>query len=149
MLAWHIAVCRPLQETRAAIELVNQDFRVYLPILDSKPMFPRYIFVQFDREYDDWGKIKSTRGCVDLIKNGFQPSIVPQDAMDAIMAFKPPVEPVDGETQYTEGQMVQIISGPFQGFQGLFQRDAKGRTAALLEVMGRRIELPKNSIRAA
>ena len=149
MLAWHVALCRSQQEARAAVELANQSFRVFLPILDTKPMFPRYIFLQFDRDRDDWGKVKSTRGCVDLLKSGFLPSIVPEPVMDAIMAFRPPVEPVQGETQFTEGQRVRVTEGPCQGLEGLFQRDAKGRNYALLEILGKRVELPKNSIRAA
>ncbi len=149
MKSWFCVVSRPNQECRAAIELANQSFHVYLPVIDAKPMFPRYLFVEFDREKDPWGSIKSTRGCVDLLRNGFLPAMVPRHAMDAIMAYQPQQEAPAGPNIFTEGQVVRVIEGPLQGLQGLFQRDAKGRVSCLIEIMGRRVELPKESIRAA
>src|SRR6478752_551295 len=115
MMAWHVVVCRAQQEARAAIELTKQDFEVYMPILDSKPMFPRYIFTRFNREVDNWGVIRSTRGCIDLLKNGFLPAHVPQHAMDAIMASRPPEEPVETESNFAPGDTVKIASGPLAG----------------------------------
>ncbi len=149
MIAWHCAVTKPQQEHIAAIHLTNQAFHTYLPVLDAKPMFPRYIFVEFDREKDPWGSIRSTRGCCDLLKDGYLPAIVPQKAIEAIMAFKPTQEPTGGQTQFSAGQRVRIVDGPGQGLEGLFQGDAKGRTACLLEICGRKVTVPKNTIRAA
>lgn len=112
-------------------------------------MFPRYLFTRFDREKDAWGCIKNTRGCVDLLKSGHLPALVPQHAMDAIMAYRAPEKPQDFQEQFAPGQPIKIIQGPFQGLQGLFQKDANKRISCLVEIMGRRIELPKDSIRAA
>lgn len=149
MIAWHCAVTKPQQEHIAAVHLANQQFHTYLPVLDAKPMFPRYIFVEFDRDRDPWGVIRSTRGCCDLLKDGFIPAIVPQKAIEAIMAFKPP-EIIPGELgQFTPGQRVRIMDGVLNGLEGLFQGDAKGRTACLLEICGRKVTVPKNTIRAA
>jgi transcriptional antiterminator RfaH len=149
MQAWFVAMCKPNQEARAAVELTNQEFEVYLPALDSKPMCPRYIFVKFDRESDNWGTIRSTRGCIDLLRNGFMPSPVPESAMKAIMSYQAPQEPIPTDAQFTPGQTVKIVEGVLAGLEGLFQRDAKGRSMALLEIMGRKVEIPKDSIRAA
>lgn len=149
MLAWHVVISKPSQEARAAIELAKQDFRVFLPILETKPMFPRYLFAQFDRDIDNWGVIKSTRGCIDLLKNGFIPANVPEKVMGAIMSYKPPAEPAEAEVTFVQGQVVKIAEGPCSGLLGIFQSDAKGRTMALLEIMGKRVELPRKSIRAS
>jgi transcriptional antiterminator RfaH len=149
MIAWHVVVCRAQQEARAAIELTKQDFEVYMPILDSKPMFPRYIFTRFDREKDNWGVIRSTRGCIDLLKNGFIPAHVPQHAMDAIMAYRPPVEPTQTQTQFAAGDTVRITTGPLAGLEGLFVADRQKRISCLLEIMGKRVEVPIDSVRAA
>ncbi len=149
MLSWHCCMTKSQQEARAAVELTNQDFRVFLPVLSSKPMFPRYIFVQFDRNIDPWGKIKSTRGCIDLLKDGFLPAIVPTKAIEAIMAYREPREMPAGETQFAPGQTVRITDGVLAGLEGLFQADVKGRTACLLEICGRRVQVPRNTIKAA
>lgn len=131
------------------MELANQGFTVFLPTLDAKPMFPRYGFVAFDRDRDNWGTIKSTRGCVDLLKTGFIPTPVPGYAMDLILNYKPAEKPQEAATAFSPGQMVEIHTGPLQGLQGLFVADAKARTMAFLEIMGKRVELPRDSIRAA
>ncbi len=149
MQNWFVVVTRAQQEARAAIELANQNFHAFLPVMASKPMFPRYIFTRFDRDADPWGKIKSTRGCVDLLRDGYMPAKVPDRIIEAIMAFKEPVEPARGETNFTAGQTVRITEGVLSGLEGLFQGDVKNRTACLLEICGRRVQVPRNTIRAA
>ncbi len=149
MIAWHCCHTRPQQETRAAIELTNQDFRVFLPVLASKPMFPRYLFIQFDRQIDPWGVIKNTRGCSGLLLDGFMPAIVPDRAIEAIMAYREPEKPQDGQTEFTPGQPVRIVSGPCAGIEGLFVADANRRVYALLEICGKQIKVARESIRAA
>lgn len=148
-LGWHCVVSRPQQEARAAVELANQGFRVFLPILDQKPMFPRYLFSQFDSDKDPWGLVKSTRGCVDLLKTGFTPASVPDRVIEAIMAFRAPEQPVEADTEFAPKQVVRIVEGPCTGLSGIFQASSKGRTMALLEIMGKKVELPRASIRAA
>jgi len=149
MRHWFCAMTKPHQEARAAVELIKQDFRAYLPVLHSKPMFPRYLFVEFDRDVDNWGLIRSTRGCCDLLKTGFLPAIVPQHAMDAIMAYKP--EPEIISPRFTDGQPVRITHGPFAGHEGLFQQEAKGRVSVLLKLLGgkRKVLIPVNDIEGA
>lgn len=149
MKQWFVSTTKPSQEARAAIELTKQDFRVFLPIHTMRPMFPGYIFVQFDRDVDNWGVIKSTRGCVDLLKNGFVPANVRDDVMEAIMSYRPPVEVPETEAVFTMGQPVKIVDGPCAGLQGLFVADKKSRVMALLEIMGKRVEIPRRSVRAA
>lgn len=150
MLAWHVAYTRPQQEARAAIELANQAFRVFLPVLYSKPMFPRYLFVQFDRMKDPWGKIRSTRGCCDLLRDGFMPAIVPDQAVEAIMAYREPEKPSPGEgVNFTSGDAVRVVGGPLAGLEGLFVADRHARVACLLELCGKRIEIPRSMIEAA
>ncbi len=149
MRQWFVVNSKPQQETRAAIELSNQDFEVFLPILDGKPMFPRYLFTAFDRERDPWGKVQHTRGCSGLLRNGFLPVPVRDDAIMALKSYRPPEPAQKGETQFTKGQAVQIMEGPLAGLQGLFQADEKRRVYALLEICGKPIKVPRQSIRAA
>lgn len=149
MLGWYCIVSRPQQEARAALELTNQGFTVFLPKLDGKPMFPRYLFAAFDRDRDNWGTIRSTRGCSDLIRFNGIPAQVPNYAMSQIMAYKPPEKPIDGKIEFTKGQVVRIESGVLAGLEGLFQADVRGRTACLLEILGKRVEVPRDTVRAA
>ncbi len=150
MISWHVCRTKSQQEPRAAVELANQDFLVFLPVLASKPMFPGYIFVQFDRDRDPWGKIKNTRGCIDLLGCGFIPANVPDPVIEALMAYRPPEIIPESQGQFSKGQRVQIAGGHFAaGLEGLFQADVKGRTACLLEICGKKVEVPRAAIRAA
>lgn len=141
-LAWHVVNTRPNQEIRAAVELTRQDFQVFFPVIRSKPLFPRYIFTQFDRDGPGWGVIKSTRGCCDVLKNGFRPVIVRQPIMDAILAYSEPQDAVEPLPNFITGQLVTIRNGLLRGYEGLFQGTDKQRTKAFLEILGNRIEIP-------
>lgn len=149
MLTWHVVTTKPQQEARAAVELANQDFRVFLPMLSAKPMFPGYIFVQFDREIAGWGTIKNTRGCVDLLRNGFLPSNVHDDIIEALMAYRPPQPVAAGGIEFSRGQTVKINEGVLEGVEGLFQANVKSRTMCLLEICGKRVMVPRDTIQAA
>ncbi len=102
-----------------------------------------------DRDTDPWGLVRSTRGCVDLLKSGFLPVPVPDDCMASIMALRDAPEPVQAQAEFTKGQRVMIVEGPCQGFEALFVSDEKKRVYALLEIMGRPIKVARQSIRAA
>jgi len=149
MQHWFVVISKPSQEARAALELTKQDFPVFLPILNEKPMFPRYLFVAFDVARSPWGVIKNTRGCVDLIRNGFNPSPVPAGVMETLMAYRPLPEPEQDENQFTKGQAVKIVEGPLAGIAGLFVADKNRRVSCLLEILGKRVEVGRDSIRAA
>lgn len=149
MLGWYVVWCKAAQEYRAGIELTNQGFRAYVPIIWGRPAFPRYIFLQMDRDKDPWGLVRSTRGCIDLLKSGFQPVSVPDDCMASIMALRDVPEPIQTDTEFTRGQKVMIVEGPCKGFEALFVADEKKHVYALLEVMGRPIKVARQSIRAA
>lgn len=149
MLAWHVAHTRPQQEIRAAIELTKQDFHVFAPILETKPMFPRYIFVQFDRDIDPWGKIKSTRGCIDVLKNGYRPVRVHEGIIDAIMAYKPTEAPTQADPVFQLSQKVRITHGLLQGYEGLFEGTDKQRVQAFLNILGNKVSVPVKDIAPA
>jgi len=149
MKHWFCAVTKPQQEARAAVELSKQDFHVYLPVLAKRPMFPRYIFLEFDRDLDNWGVVRSTRGCCDLLKTGFLPTIVPSKAMDAIMAFRESTEAIQAEQAFIPGQTVKITNGLLRGYEGLFRGTDKQRVKAFLEIMGNRIEVSIRDIQGA
>ena len=149
MLAWHVICSKPNQEIRAAIELTKQAFQVFLPISRSKPLFPRYLFAQFDREKDNWGVIRSTRGCVDVLKSGFQPIIVRQPIIEAIMAYEDSPEEIATDPTYAKGQKVRIKNGLLAGYEGLFTGTDKQRVLAFLDILGNKVSVPVKDIAAA
>jgi transcriptional antiterminator RfaH len=151
MTAWYVCRTKPAQEVRAAVELTRQQFPVYMPLLDSKPMFPGYVFVEFDIRQPGWGVIRSTRGCSGLLATAGIPSPVPNKVMDALRQFatKESEPTPEAKRIYSCGQQVRISEGPLKGMEGLFVADKRKRISCLLEIMGKRIEMPLASIVAA
>ena len=72
MKRWYVVHTRPFQEEKATFNLSKQGFAFYLPKylkprrharrtdLVLKPLFPRYLFVQWDTEIDPWRSIYGT-----------------------------------------------------------------------------------------
>lgn len=104
-----------------------------------QPLFPRYIFVQFDRDKDDWGDLLITKGVVDVLRDlSGKPHIIRDIVMDALRTRLdgPPAANDDPET-LQPGQKVRLTSGPFEGWEGLFCEDAKTRVSVMLSLFGR------------
>ena len=76
---WFILQFKPNSHHQAAKNLTRQGFKVFLPLHDttsrkltrfvntSKPLFPGYMFIKFDRAESKWHKINNTYGVSRLI----------------------------------------------------------------------------------
>ena len=75
---WFLIYTKPRQEERAKENLENQGFETFLPMIayekikqpklySLKPLFPRYLFTQFNKEKNNWVHIKSTRGVSHIV----------------------------------------------------------------------------------
>lgn len=162
MLAWHCVVSSPQQEIRASIEIAKSGFDVFFPIkryerrtlnrppqIITGPLFPRYLFVRFDRLLPDWTKIRDMRGVSDILTNSNQPIIVRDDIVEAIRTYKEPERVVEGDKAFIPEQRVRIVNGPLSGIEGLFKGSDRQRTKAFLEILGKRWEIPFSTIEAA
>lgn len=163
MLQWACVNTKPQQEVRAAIEITNQGFSVFFPvekrtkkkageeIVESYPLFPRYIFVRLDRERSEWGSIRNTRGVSYLLTGSdYKPLVVSDSIIEAIRAYMPATQSESSEpTVFQANQKVKIVEGPLAGIEGLFVADKQRRVMALLDVLGKRVEVPQKSIVAA
>ena len=164
VLAWHVVQSKPSQETRANVELARQGFSVFLPIeteevwhnrqlvrKTTRPLFRRYVFVNFDADMPGWGAIRNTRGVARLLCScaGDHPreNCRPAAIRDAIIqAIRHREERPEGPptTGLKAGDKFQILGGPFQGFPGIYLAEDRGDVACLVEIFGRAtpVELP-------
>lgn len=161
-LNWFCICTKSQQEIRASVEISKQGFEVYFPvehrekihkgvrINTTSPLYPRYIFARFDRAIPGWQPIRNTRGVSFIISDPDNRPIPLKDhVMDVIRAYKPPEGPIDATVQFSQGQRVQVSTGPLAGLEGLFVADKQKRVSCLLEIMGKRVEMPLSSVRAA
>lgn len=147
---WYVAQLKPNGLVRARRNLERLGHGVWMPVLETEkrtargpvktrvPVFPGYLFVQFDAAVPGWGAINNTFGVARLICAGREtPLALPGgfvqelrkrcDAEDCIL---PPRELQPGEA-------VTLISGPFAGLVAqVIDMKPDGRVGLLLEMLG-------------
>src|SRR5262249_852928 len=124
---WYLAHTRPNNERKAEFNLNAQGFRTFLPQIEKtirharrlkavrRPLFPRYLFVQFDVAQDRWLSVNGTIGVSRLVMQDARPVAVPVGIVEELR-----VHSEEGVTDLgffvKEGQRVRILTGPFANF---------------------------------
>lgn len=166
MFTWYAVHTHAQAEEKARLNLQNQGFLIYLPRFRklrrharrrewvSAPLFPRYLFVQFDAAVTQWRAINSTFGVDKIVGVGNRPYVVPLEVIDAIRARETADGLIDlgAERSLNRGDRVQILDGPFGDVVGLFEcKISKERVIVLLNLLGRvaRVCVPLGSVATA
>ena len=145
MKSWFVVYTKPLKEEYAKWNLENMGYETLLPIcLKTKngnrralPLFPRYLFVNFDPKKDTRWLIRNCRGVTRLVSfypDGL-PSSVPERFINDIKLRLDKDGYVRLETlasRLKAGDRVEIGDGPFSGYQGLFLESLNGRDRILI-----------------
>jgi transcriptional antiterminator RfaH len=153
---WYVVHTQPNRETRAALNLKRQGFNAYLPMFKrlrrharkteevSRPLFPRYMFVELDLSLERWRSIYSTFGVSHMLTAGEDPVAVPAGIVDEIRAR-------EGSDGFVElglppgigpGSPVRLIDGIFAEAKGVLDRIAdQYRVSVLLQLLGREVRV--------
>ena len=151
MSAWHAALCKPRREALAEINLVNQGYRVFLPLLGTQrrrdgrwvdsvePLFPRYLFLAAGSERQSLAPVRSTLGVCGLVRFGGQPAAIPEAVVESLRARQDPATGASARrSPFTPGARVEFRAGPFAGLEGVFEMEAGlERVVVLLELLGK------------
>jgi transcriptional antiterminator RfaH len=156
---WHVIYSNIRCEFRANMGLKAKGFETFLPYIRKRvrhgrytnivdrPVFPRYLFVRFDIEKDEWfHPIKSTDGVEDLIRNNNIPVRIRDDDLNRLIAMQNSGEfdltrrPVSA---YEAGETVRISEGVFSGFNAkvIAAMPDKNRAELMLEFLGRKSKI--------
>jgi transcriptional antiterminator RfaH len=159
---------KPRQEAVALEHLGRQGFDAWLPrasvtrrrgerwVERVEPLFPRYLFLDVDADEMDVAPVRSTRGCVGLVRFGDRPARVPAQLISWLRGAADPETGLHRvgrslETSLGPGARVRVLSGPFEGAEGVLQ-SLRGEERALvfLDVLARaaRVELPVGQLGA-
>lgn len=154
MNRWYAAYTHPRKEDVAAENLARQSFDVFLPRYLKRrsharkveqvpaPLFPRYVFVAFDALESTWRTIRSTRGVIDLVRNGLDPVPVPDIIISEIRRREDETGLVllGQSLHLADGDTFRIESGPLSSHLAIFKakRD-ESRVIALLRILGREV----------
>jgi len=135
----------------AAKNLNQQGFETFLPLFDntsrklsrfintSKPLFPGYMFIRFNREETEWHKINNTYGVSRLITFNSVLKSIPTSFIDSLMKrydLSGKLLPIQ---KLKKGDQVTLLKGPFANFIASVEKyEADQRIWILMDLMGRK-----------
>lgn len=149
-LRWYVVNTKVNAEQSARLHLERQGYSVFLPSFrrtvrhartlreTRSPLFPSYLFVQFDAAWTRWRPINGTVGVRAVVTGGDgRPAPVPEPIMAQLFARCPREIMEWREEELAVGTRVLMTAGPFANFVGEIQRfDGPGRVRLLLETLG-------------
>ncbi|MBK4714960.1 MULTISPECIES: transcription/translation regulatory transformer protein RfaH [Tenebrionibacter/Tenebrionicola group] len=150
MQTWYLLYCKRGQLLRAKEHLERQSVNCLTPMITlekivrgkrtavSEPLFPNYLFVEFDPEEIHTTTINSTRGVSHFVRFGMHPAIVPDTVIYDLIHYQP-LSVDDPQTPWP-GDSVMITEGTFEGFEAIFtEPDGETRSVLLLNLLNRKV----------
>ena len=158
---WYILQFKSNSHHLAAKNLNRQGFETFLPLHDttsrrlsrfintSKPLFPGYMFITFDRTESKWHKINNTYGVSRLITFNSILKSIPTIFVDHLMKrydLSGKLLPIQ---KLKKGDQVTVLKGPFANFIATVEKyEADQRIWILMDLMGRKtkIQTPSDNL---
>jgi transcriptional antiterminator RfaH len=151
---WGVINTHPHKETLAIENLQRQNFQTYCPHIKKRikharreqdvlrPLFPSYVFVQFDTTTHRWRSILSTFGVRTLISCGERLSFLHDDFIASLRACEVDGAIVRPQSPYTVGQKVKVSGGPFDGVVAtIIEMSEKDRLVVLMNLLNRPVKV--------
>jgi transcription elongation factor/antiterminator RfaH len=148
---WYVARVKPRAEMSAFTNLTAQGFAVFSPMMKRTirharqfrvrhvPIFPGYLFLNFDVKSASWRSVNGTRGVIALITAAGEPVAVPEAVMASLQASFGNGAAMRASSLST-GDTVKFMAGPFADSIGtLASIDAQGRIEVLLGILGTQV----------
>ena len=147
---WYVVQTKPNREALALSHLERQGFSVWMPKFSRlikharqtrkvvRPLFPGYVFVQFNPKFTRWRAINNTVGVVCLVSFGTSPSILDVDFIKSLKTYENEQGIIEASFKELKvGASVEILNGPMAGIVGkLVCLDNTNRVTVLLELLG-------------
>jgi transcriptional antiterminator RfaH len=160
---WYVIHTKPRQEQRALINLQQQGYQCYLPMIAiekltrdrinviEEPLFPRYLFISLDssRYGQDWSPIRSTWGVSGLVNFGSAPAKISISIIDLLREQEQELSD-DPQRLFSAGESLLVAEGPFAGLEAIYQMaSGENRAMVLIELMGKfaQMQIPPASLR--
>ena len=158
---WFVIQFKPNSHYQAKKNLNRQGFKTFLPLHDTtsrkasrfvkstKPLFPGYMFVSFNKTEDKWHKIKNTYGVSRLITFNSSLKSIPSTFVDNLMKRYDSSGKLIPILKMKKGDKVAILEGPFANFIATVEKyESEQRIWLLMDLMGRKakIQTPLNAL---
>ena len=151
---WFILQFKPNSHHQATKNLTRQGFEVFLPLHDttsrklsrfintSKPLFPGYMFISFNRAETKWQKINNTYGVSRLITFNSILKSIPTSFVDSLMKRHDLSGKLLPIQKLKNGDQVTVLKGPFANFIATVEKyEADQRIWILMDLMGRKSKI--------
>lgn len=104
----------------------------------EKKIFQGYVLIEMKMTEDAWYIIRNTPGVTGFVGSGTEPTPVFEDEMSKIKK-RMGVDDPKHNINFTVGEVVSIVDGPFKGFDGSVNEidNAKGKIKVLVNMFGR------------
>ncbi len=142
--SWILVYTKPRQENRACINLQNQGFNTFFPLINSSnknkeenqldPVFPRYIFVEVNH-HPNWTSIRSSFGVSKIVKFGEEIKFIPVNIINNIKSQldqKNIYKENYDQSNYSKGDKLTIKKGRFSGVEAIFLSNKSNDRVRLL-----------------
>ncbi|WP_371355777.1 transcription/translation regulatory transformer protein RfaH [Pseudomonas chlororaphis] len=128
---WYLLQCKPHQDERAHLNLLQQNYTVYHPQLLTarvirgkqqhrrESLFPGYLFIRLDGN-DNWAPIRFTRGVSRFVEFNHGPATVAENVIEHLRARCSESSISADALPLTPGDPLQIIRGPLSSLEGVF-----------------------------
>lgn len=150
MQSWYLLYCKRHQLLRAQDHLERQGVNCFSPMIElekvvrgkrgfiSEPMFPNYLFIEFDHEQIHTTTISATRGVSHFVRFGQLPAMIPADVISSLKENNAnPVVLIHPDTPQP-GDTVQITKGIFEGLEAIYtEPDGEARSMLLLNLINK------------
>ena len=158
---WFILQFKSNSHHHAAKNLTRQGFETFLPLHDttsrkssrfintSKPLFPGYMFIRFNRAESEWNKINNTYGVSRLITFNSLLKSIPTSFVDSLMKRYDSSGKLLPIVKFKKGDNVKVLTGPFADFIATIEKyEADQRIWILMDLMGRKtkIQTPSDNL---
>ncbi|BES86686.1 transcription antitermination protein RfaH [Pectobacterium araliae] len=152
MEAWYLLYCKRGQLLRAKEHLEHQDVTCVSPMITldkivrgkrtevCEPLFPNYLFVEFDPERIHTTTISATRGVSNFVRFGALPATIPQQVIDEL-SLRSMQEIIIDPLTPQPGDSVVITDGVFSGLQAIYtEPDGEARSMLLLNMLNKQVK---------
>ena len=159
---WFILQFKSNSHHLAAKNLNRQGFETFLPLHEttsrrlsrfintSKPLFPGYMFIRFDRKKSEWHKINNTYGVSRLMTVDSILRSVPDIFVDSLMKRYDLSGKLIPIQKLKKGDQVKVLTGPFANFIATIEEyETDQRIWILMDLMGRKtkIQTPSDALK--
>lgn len=153
MKKWCLLHAKPHKEDFLWTEACARNINCFYPCIrimavnprsrKIRPYFPGYLFVEIDPESTETAELRWLPGSIGLVRFGEEPATVPEVIVQAIRRQVEALNLAGGNklSRLQNGDPVDIIEGPFKGYEAIFDAHLSGdeRVRLLLKMVKSRL----------